>query len=963
MSMNGNGKSYWRSLDELADSADFRKMVSNEFPSQLPKVLSPVSRRQFLKVMGASMALMGLAGCRWPVEEIVPFASRPRNMEPGVPKIYATSREVNGFGVPLTATSYDGRPVKVDGNPDHPMSMGGSSAQTQASILDLYDPDRSTHPVKDGAGAAWPDFDAFAAGVTAKNARGEGLSVLAEPSHSPTRDRLKAAFLDRYPAAKWHEHTPFPAAGGHGYRAVPKLENARVIVCLDDDLLMEHPAALANTRHWAKRRRAEDGTMNRLWIVESGFSVTGGAADHRLPVKPSRIPAVAAGLYAAISGKPVEGLPEADFVARMAADLGANPGASLVTAGAGQPADVHEVVRRMNLALSNVGKTVDWASQRDAEGIEALATEMRAGRVETLLILGGNPVFTAPADLSFADALAKVGTSIHLSPSADETSALCTWHLPKAHYLESWDDVRSFDGTPAVVQPLIRPLYDGRTASEVLARFVPGFATKGHDLVRATWKKFYLRSGDFESAWKKVLHDGFLTGGPIPAMPMIGMDSPWTADALAAPAKAKPTDGMEVVFRVDASVGDGRQANNGWLQEMPDPMTKLTWDNPALVGPADAKALSLESGDHVKITVGDRDLTVPVWVQPGIPAGSVTLPVGNGRANGGRVADGSGFDLYPLRTTAGMTWAKATVTKVEGHSELACTHNHHAIDPVGAKEVERRMHRLIREATLEEYRADPGFAKHVENAPHAAPLWQEHRYDGHRWAMSIDLSSCTGCSACVVACQSENNVPVVGRQEVIHGREMHWIRVDRYFGGEPEAATIRHQPVPCMQCENAPCEQVCPVAATVHSDEGLNDMVYNRCIGTRYCANNCPYKVRRFNWMKNDGPFTDIRKMVANPEVTVRARGVMEKCTYCVQRIRAKTIEARTDDRPLTDGEIVPACAQACPAEAIVFGDLEDENSRVAKLQKSERDYGLLDELYTRPRTRYLARLTNPADE
>jgi len=691
--------------------------------------------------------------------------------------------------------------------------------------------------------------------------------------------------------------------------------------------------------------------------------VTGGAADHRLPVKPSRIGAVAAGLYAAVTDKPVKGLPEADFVAKVAADLRANPGRSIVTAGAGQPAEVHELVRRLNMMLRNAGKTVTWASRRDADGIGALAAEMHAGEVVALLILGGNPVFDAPADLAFAEALAKVGSSIHLSRSVDETSALCSWHLPAAHYLESWDDVRSFDGTPGVVQPLLRPLYDGRTANEVLGRFVPGHRKKGYDLVRDTWKKFYLRSGDFERSWRKVLHDGFLTGGPIPAMPMIAADSPWTEDVLIDPAKKAPAEGMEVVFRADLSVGDGRYANNGWLQEMPDPMTKLTWDNPALVGPADAKALGLESGDHLKITVGDREVTVPAWVQPGVPAGAITLCVGNGRPRGGRVADGSGFDLYPLRTTAGMTWAPAIVEKVRGSSKLACTHNHHAIDSVGVKEVERRMHRLIREATLKEYRADPEFAKHVVHTPPPAPLWKEHSFEGHRWAMSIDLSSCTGCSACVIACQSENNVPVVGRDEVINGREMHWIRVDRYFGGDPEAATIRHQPVPCMQCETAPCEQVCPVAATVHSDEGLNDMVYNRCIGTRYCSNNCPYKVRRFNWMKNDGPFTEIQKMVFNPEVTVRSRGVMEKCTYCVQRIRARTIEARTDDRELIDGEIAPACAQACPAEAIVFGDLSDEKSRVAKLHRSQRDYGLLDELYTRPRTRYLARLTNPADE
>ncbi|MEN8151583.1 MAG: TAT-variant-translocated molybdopterin oxidoreductase, partial [Planctomycetota bacterium] len=707
--MNGNGKmngkQYWRSLDELAESPDFRTMVENEFPSQLPKVLSPVSRRQFLKVMGASMAMLGIAGCRWPSEEIVPFAGRPRNVDPGVPKLYATSVEMDGFGVPLVATSYDGRPVKVDGNDKHPMSLGGSSARVQASVLDLYDPDRSTHPVltRDGKSrsATWSEFDAFAAAM-GKDSRGEGFRILAEPSLSPTRMRLKARLLAAYPRARWYDWAPFPATGGD-YRAVPKLENAEVIVSLDDDLLMDHPGALANTRHWARKRRGEDGTMNRLWVVESGFSVTGGAADHRLGVKPSRVPAVAAALYAAVVEKPIEGLPEADFVARMAEDLKANRGRCLVTTGAGQDPLVHEAVQRLNLALGNVWKTVDWATERDPSGLEALIAEMRAGTVSTLLILGGNPAFTAPADLDFAAALSKVDTSIHLAPGVDETSSLCSWHLNAAHYLESWDDVRAFDGTPGVVQPLIRPLYDGRTASEVLARFVGGPARKGYDLVRETWKDLFLAGGDFERGWRRVLHNGFGPTGPKGTAPLIESWKPEAREKVLGFARATPAEGMEVVFRADPCVGDGRQANNGWLQELPDPMTKLVWDNPALVSPADGKALGVKSGDRVKIAVGDRSVTVPVWIQPGLPKGSITLHAGNGRPMGGRVADGSGFDVYPLRGTDGMAFAAATVEKAAGSTKLACTHNHHAIDPIGESEAEKRMHRLIREATLEEY--------------------------------------------------------------------------------------------------------------------------------------------------------------------------------------------------------------------------------------------------------------------
>jgi MoCo/4Fe-4S cofactor protein with predicted Tat translocation signal len=995
------GIEHWRSLDELTDTPEFRAFVEREFPLLADEMTAPSTRRSFLKVMGASMALAGLTACRWPTERIVPFASRPEGHVPGVAERYATAMEILGVATGLLVTSYEGRPIKIEGNPMHPGSLGATGAVAQASLLDLYDPDRSRMVVRTEGGreirAGWEDFTEFSRGhFGALGARrGEGLRVLAESSSSPTLEALRARFLKTFPKAVWHEYEPFSRdaerqgaalAFGRAYRTQVSLERAKVIVCLDADLLHEHPAAVRLAREFAKGRRADDGTMCRLWSVESRHSLTGSVSDHRLAVPSGLVPVVAGRIAAELFLRRGMALP-AGFEEILPAlrkcldhpwvpaetetiveDLLAHRAASLLVAGPSQPAEVHALVHVVNAALGNSGVTVtctpEPAPERPThlEAIRTLAADIEAGQVDTLLVLGGNPAFDAPADLRFAERLASVPTSIHLGLYRDETARACTWHLPRAHYLETWSDARAWDGTVGVVQPLIEPLWGGRTPIELIGTVLGEQPSKGYDLVRTTFRGL-LGDGDFEARWRQVLHDGLLEGSAwAPEVPAL-RPARWGA-ALAALAEAAPHSGdgmLELVFVPDAKLLDGRFANNGWLQELPDPLTKLTWDNALLLAPADATALRISQEEVVRVSHEGHELEIPVYVMPGQAQGSATLSAGYGRRAGGRVAEGVGVNVYALRTSAAPFVGSCTVERTGRRARLATTQNHHAIDTVAVREIAKRTPVLLREATLEEYREHPDFAKH--RGPHVpdAPLFQPHAYEGHRWGMAIDLSACIGCGACVVACQAENNIPVVGKEEVARGREMHWIRVDRYFSGEPEAPKVAHQPVTCQHCEDAPCEQVCPVQATVHDSEGLNVMVYNRCIGTRYCSNNCPYKVRRFNWFNNHKGLSSVEKMLYNPGVTVRGRGVMEKCTFCLQRINTAKIQAKNDRRPLRDGEIVPACAQVCPAQAITFGDLNDETSRVRKLHDHERSYAMLEELGVKPQLHYLAKLRNPA--
>lgn len=1009
---------YWRSLDELADSPQFRAWLEAEFPSAAEP--GGLSRRRWLQLMGASLALAGLSGCRWKKSEILPFARRPGQRVPGVPEQFATAMEVGEGALGLLVTSYDGRPIKIEGNPSHPQSLGATDALAQAAVLELYDPDRSQAVIERTAlaeGRTWDDFGRFVAsqqGVWKSNG-GTGVRVLAQPSTSPTLSRLRETFLSQYPQALWFEYEPLAwdnaregarLAFGRPVRTQWVLDQAAVIAALDSDFLGWHPAAVRNARDFAVRRDADRAWMNRLYVVESTLTVTGAAADHRLALRAGHVAAFTRALFETVRQglaepgampSPSPGQAKAErFLAALARDLvvAAREGRpTLVVAGPRQPPELHALVHHLNHMLGNAGKTV-WYSDDPrgnllpaVEAIGQLAEEMHAGRVQTLVVLGGNPAYDAPADCRFAQALGRVATSVHLSLYYNETSRLCTWHLPQAHFLEAWGDVRSWDGTYSVVQPLIEPLYGGRSAIELMATLAGLPATEGLELVRQTFRDLVASrkpagQDDWEAQWRKTVQEGLWEGSRFaaldirpagPAEEILGRIAPLPLAAVGSDAQAPGVaSGLELVFCRDSSVHDGRWANSGWLQETPDPVTKLTWDNAALVSPATANALGLKTGSVVRLTLGQQSVEIPVYVLPGQPAGSIAVAVGYGRTAAGRVGGDAasgvppvGTDVYVLRTRKAMDFAPGVAAEATGRQiELATTQDHHAIDLVGLRGRAERLGELFRQATLDYYRKHPHFVRHAVHHPPLESLWQEPQYEGYRWGMAIDLSKCIGCNACMVACQAENNVPVVGKEQVLRGREMHWIRVDRYFQGPVDDPQVAFQVVTCQHCENAPCEQVCPVAATVHSHEGLNDMVYNRCIGTRYCANNCPYKVRRFNFFNYhkdlQSPENEVLKLLYNPEVTVRSRGVMEKCTYCVQRIQAAKIAARNRGQPVRDGEVRPACQQACPTGAIVFGDLSDQASAVARAAASHRAYALLAELNVKPRTAYLARIRNP---
>ena len=993
-----SGPSHWRSLQELTDTDEFRLQVENEFPAGIEVQENGLSRRRFLQIMSASMAMATLAGCRWPEEKIVPFAKRPAGVTPGKPLQFATAMERGATVTPVLATSYDGRPIKIDGNPVSLLSRGATDVFAQASVLDVYDPDRSQKVLRrEGATAAessWADFATFAASGGAGSAA--HVAVLTEATSSPSVQGLlqKAGAA----GAKIYVHEPVcrrnelaGVALAYGAPAKPQLDlsAAQVLVDFDANVLQDHAQALANNKAFAAGRDPESGHMNRLYCFESSFSTTGGMADHRFPTAAADIGptvwALAAQLFL-VEGLPLPAragikytdlqkwsdkaahIPHLDALAR---DLIAHRGRSLLVAGLRQDPEVHAALHIMNSALDNVGKTIRFLPMPLPQigFIEDLTADLNAGRIQTVILLGGNPVYNAPVDLDFAAALQKAGVRIHLSSHDDETSALCTWHLPRAHYLESWGDAVGWDGTRLAVQPLIEPLYAGKTAAEVLSLVFEKAPRTGYQIARdelhaATGGRGSAPGVDtdevFEKKWRRFIHDGQLAD----STPEANGRATLAGTPIAAPAVEShlSADNLEIVFAQDQSVYDGRYANNAWLQEMPDFMSKLAWDNAALLGPATADELGVGHGDMIELQYAGRSLEMPVYVLPGHAKHSVTVNLGYGRERAGEVAQGAGFNAYRLRTSDALhRGAGLKIHKTGATYPLATTQDHHAIDEAGAKEIQRRVPGLVREGTLEHYKQDEHFVDHLGvHSPPLKSLWKEWEYEGHKWGMGIDLNACNGCNACLIGCQAENNVAVVGKDEVARGREMAWIRLDRYFLGEPDDPKCVQQAVACAQCELAPCEEVCPVAATMHTREGLNAMVYNRCVGTRYCSNNCPYKVRRFNWFNNFEDLTETQKLVHNPDVTVRARGVMEKCTYCVQRIENARVQARVEGRDIRDGDITPACEQTCPTDAIVFGDLNDPNSRVSKLREKSRSYDLLNYLKLKPRTFYLARIRNP---
>jgi MoCo/4Fe-4S cofactor protein with predicted Tat translocation signal len=1126
----------WQSIEQWMDSDRFREMMRDEFPEDAAEWLDPISRRKFMTLMGASFALAGAAGCNPSVRpasprRVVPYVRQPEQVLPNVPLFFATAMpQAGGVGLGLLVKSNEGRPTKVEGNPHHPASLGGANAYALASVLDVYDPDRSKSALQYGvATTADRVYDAIRTALNEqRDKKGAGIRVVTGPVASPTLAFLLDQFLSRFPQARWLQYEPLAAdntrraaaaAFGRPVNLVYHFDRVNVALALDSDFLAATtPAHIRYARDFMSRRKvreisaslklrdgvAPDG-MNRLYAVESMLTNTGGVADHRLPIKPSEVEAFTRALAARLGVPGVQApatLPDAarEWVEPLAADLSAagNKGRAVVIVGDTQPPAVHLLAHAINERLGAFGQAITATEPVEPhpqstdrvklgiEGLVELTNEMRAGQVELLLLSGVNPVFDAPADLEFSEALSKVKAVFHHGLYRDETASHpnCEWHLNAAHYLETWGDVRTYDGTVSIQQPLIAPLYGGRGSIELAAELVRmaqgimGTAAEGQteiinsdplELVRATWRGFFdgqVKSGEFDGWWEQAVRTGVVPGTAARSIEAGGVK----LDALNDPAFASPParGNLEIQFRPDPTIYDGRFANNGWLQELPKPVTKLTWDNAAIVSPATAQALGCRIGyswtggengwtvaDTVELTLDGRKLTVPVLIVPGHADGCVTLYAGYGRRRAGRVGDTTGFDAYRLRTTTSLWTASGLeASPPNGKYNLACPNSYAFMED----------RRPVRHATVEQFKADHDFAQippasaaeykelreltpgtqedfkrlglthpypdthhpekrtaGVETAEKKDDTHHDHHPHDHRmvplnlyplypqtvqgdqasktyrrWGMAIDLGACTGCTACVVACVSENNTPVVGKEQVMRGRAMHWLRIDRYFsipgtatmsdelGGREkrwhdqraeqvkrsDAIRTHFQPMLCAQCEKAPCEVVCPVGATVHSADGLNDMVYNRCVGTRYCSNNCPYKVRRFNFLQYADYATESLKLVNNPEVTVRQRGVMEKCTYCVQRIRNAEIEAEREfqtrpkdanGRPkIMDGEVVPACVSACPTGAFAFGDLNDPASQVLRWKAEPHNYGVLAELNTMPRTSWLAQIRNP---
>ena len=1009
---------YWRSVSDLKQDPEMLHIARPEFMPGVDEPPAGASRRQFLQLMGASMAMAGLVGCRRPVETTLPYARKPEEVIPGIPMHYATAMPYRGNVLGLLVQSFEGRPTKVEGNPEHPVSQGASGVFEQASVLNLYDPDRSKSVRNEGADADWNEFVAFCQAF-GRNADSRQVAILCEESSSPTLAALRSRLEAKYPQLRWVTYVPegddaermgMQMAYGRSLRPWYQFDRAEVIVSFDADFLSPvDPNFVHNSRSHAASRalsNAQDD-MSRLYVIESSYSVTGSAADNRLRLRSSDIAEFAAAVAVHLQVDGVEGVGarfvDHEYAVQIARDLRRAGSSGVVLAGETQPPEVHALCAAINNSLNNIGNTVlmldtdEPARASQSDEMRRLVSDMASGSIDALLMIGVNPVYDRPGEIDFETALQRVETSIHVGAYFDETAKLSTWHIPRSHFLEAWGDGRAYDGTLSVIQPLIAPIFDTKSEIEVIHTFTTGLDVAGYDLVRETWGAVI--QGDFEAQWNRVIHDGFL--------PNSGFDAivPALANTVTATSSPVAENDIEVVFRLDYRVLDGSFSNNAWCQELPDPVTKVVWDNVAIMSPATAERLGIEvvyeTGQHysdvVTLTVNDSSVKLPVWIVPGHADNSVSVTLGYGRDiesrrperktgffdlddytdvyGHGAIATGIGQNVAMLRTPSAMRIS--TVGSIEKAGErymIATTQDHAYLEG-------RPMYRM---ATLDEYRAHPQFAEEAvhtlpggepweeyptlweENHPKTKPAFKDNPYHEYQWGMVIDLNACTGCSACVVACQSENNIPVVGKEEVSLGREMSWIRLDRYYvseEGQESDPMMVSQPVPCMHCENAPCEQVCPVAATVHSPDGTNQMIYNRCIGTRYCANNCPYKVRRFNYYNWTKTIPLEVQMGQNPNVTVRSRGVMEKCSFCIQRIRQANIRSGIEERSIQEGEVVTACQQACPTGAIVFGNMNDPNSAIVKSRSNDRRYNMLAELNTKPRTSYLGRVRNPNPE
>ena len=1087
--LSQSGKEYWRSVEEFADNPEFEDRIKGEFPLNVENWDDSLSRRNFMKVMGASLALAGLSGCViQPPEKIVPYVQQPEDAVPGKPLFFATSMPLGGTALGLLVKSYDGRPVKIEGNPLHPQSLGATDVFAQGELLGMYDPDRSKETLYRGNPRGWQDVIGAVRTIVEEAGRdgGAGVRFLTETVSSPTLQDQFRRLSAEMPNARWYQYEPInddnAMAGARMAFSSPvntvyRLEQADRVLTLDADIFSGH-----NVRYkadWGKARTfsEEKKQINRMYSVETTMTLTGAKADHRLAVKPSQLSEVAKAIAAALGvGGAVSTYTENQaWISAMAKDLLANRGRAVVIPGANSSPMVHALAHAMNGALGAVGTTVQYTDpltpyeKTQAEGLRELVADIDAGRVKTLVIMGGNPVYNTPADLKLnRERMDKIATRIHLGQHLDETALLCHWHVSEKHFLESWSDAKAFDGTASIIQPLIQPLYDSKNAHEMVQLFFrENFDRNDYDIVREFWQRQNITipaaaaatteqnrteganrgaaatetspnvpqgaaesdsegqptaaatptaspspsnsprpaaspaaspaarptaspaaaagARTFEDNWRRVVHDGVVPNTALPARTMAA-NAGFMAQPEVKPAASGP---LEIAIRPHPSVHDGRFSNNGWLQELPTPIAKITWENVALISPATAAKLGFNQGndarersggerptsfinskgnnmfaDLVSLTYqgGTIEKPVPMWISPGQPDDVVTIFTGYGRTRAGRIGTGLGYNAFDVMRSDAMNNGFGNIAGTGDQATIASTQIHFNMEGRD----------ILRTFDLDVFEANPNighqpneYAKTMYDTATGTDVYQEWYANNHKWGMSIDLNNCMGCNACVIACQAENNIPVVGKEQVERSREMHWLRVDAYYTGDNvnNPDTVDFQPLPCMQCEQAPCEVVCPVTATVHNPEGLNDMVYNRCVGTRYCSNNCPYKVRRFNFLLYQDWDTAQYKLMRNPEVSIRSRGVMEKCTYCTQRISAARIEAEKDQRRVRDGEILTACQAVCPTNAIIFGDMNDPVSKIAKAKKDHRDYKLLNELNTQPRTTYLAGLKNQNKE
>ncbi len=1054
-----SGKDYWRSVEEFADAPEFEEFVKHEYPRHAEEWEDGLSRRNFIKVMGASLALAGLSGCViQPAEKIVPYVAQPEEIVPGKPLYYATAMTIKGEATGLLAKSNEGRPTKIEGNPEHPQSLGATDIRAQAALLDMYDPDRSQQVLRRGDAATWQNF------MTEMRARidenrldgGAGVRFLTETVTSPTLVAQMRQILSELPNARWYQYEPLNSdnqiagakmAFGSPVKPIYKFDQATRILSLDKDIFADFNVRYTKDFNKSRLYNKEKTDINRLYAIETTLSLTGAKADHRLSVKPSQMPEIAKAIAAAlgVSGATSIYTENAQWIQSMARDLQANRGKSVIIAGDNQSPMVHALAFAMNQTLGNVGTTVTYvepfqpfADVLQIDQLRRLVQEIDNGAVKMLVIMGGNPVYNTPSDLKLnAERMNKIQTRVHLGLYQNETAEICHWHIPESHFLESWSDARAFDGTVSIVQPLIQPLYEGKNIHEMTQLFFrENYDKKDFDIVKENWQRQNLAvapratanqpqtSGQastrtqnttqtqtgtlrqnqdtavttagstqnpaanptggsisptgrsFDDAWRKVVHDGMVPNSAAAAK-TVSVNGAFMNQ----PTQTAASGNLEISILPDPCIYDGRFTNNGWLQELPNPLTKITWENVALVSPNTARRLGVNQSTDADAMVGGEmgttfintkggnlfsDLVtlkangaevgnVPMWIAPGQPDDVVTIFLGYGRTRAGRIGTGIGYNAYDVQRSDAMSFGAGEVAKNGEQKAIASTQIHFSIR-------EERKDDILRQWDLEYFNANPTKDQQHDHYPDS--MYPRYEYTGNKWGMAIDLNSCVGCNACVLACQSENNIPVVGREQIERSREMHWMRIDTYYSGDvndPDGPAF--QPMLCQQCELAPCETVCPVHATVHSAEGLNDMVYNRCVGTRYCSNNCPYKVRRFNFLLYQDWNTPQYKLMRNPEVTVRSRGVMEKCTYCTQRIAYARIEAEKDGRRVRDGEILTACQSVCPADAIVFGDLNDPDSQVAKLKSDHRNYNVLNTLNTQPRTTYLAGLKNQNKE